>query len=51
VVLATDWQQFLELDPDALRAAMRGDLLLDGRNLLPTAPFAKAGIRIEGFGW
>ncbi len=51
IVLATEWPEFLELDAQNLRAAMRGDLLLDGRNFLFEDDFAAAGVRVEGFGW
>src|ERR1700755_855355 len=33
VVLVTEWPEFAELDLTALAGAMRGDLLVDGRNL------------------
>jgi nucleotide sugar dehydrogenase len=51
VVLATEWPEFLNVDPHELRRAMHGDLLLDGRNFLPVRTFAGAGLRVEGFGW
>jgi nucleotide sugar dehydrogenase len=51
VVLATEWPEFLDLDAQHLRAAMHGDLLLDGRNFLPVGSYASAGVRVEGFGW
>jgi nucleotide sugar dehydrogenase len=51
IVLATEWPEFLELDADDLRRVMRGDLVLDGRNFLSPEQFARAGMRVEGFGW
>jgi UDPglucose 6-dehydrogenase len=51
VVLATEWPEFLDIDPADLRRAMSGDLLLDGRNFLPRARFADAGLDVQGFGW
>lgn len=51
VVLATEWPEFLDLEPDDMRRAMHGDLLLDGRNFLPVQDYAVAGVRVEGFGW
>jgi UDPglucose 6-dehydrogenase len=51
VVLTTDWPEFRDIDADILRRVMKGDLLIDGRNLMPDAAFANAGMRIMGFGW
>ncbi|WP_445185069.1 UDP-glucuronate decarboxylase [Pseudonocardia sp. Cha107L01] len=51
VVLATEWPEFLDVDPLELRRAMHGDMLLDGRNFLPVRTYAAAGVRVEGFGW
>jgi nucleotide sugar dehydrogenase len=51
VVLTTEWPEFRDIDADRLRRVMKGDLLLDGRNFLPEAPFAGAGVRLVGFGW
>ncbi|MCE3553469.1 UDP-glucose/GDP-mannose dehydrogenase family protein [Pseudonocardia sp. RS11V-5] len=51
VVLITEWPEFLDIDADSLRRAMKGDLLLDGRNFLMEAVFAGSGMRLEGFGW
>ena len=51
VVLTTEWPEFRDIDADALRQVMKGDFLLDGRNLLPEAAFAGSGLRLEGFGW
>jgi nucleotide sugar dehydrogenase len=51
IVLVTEWPEFLELDARDLRRAMRGDLLLDGRNFLAQDELVAAGVRVEGFGW
>lgn len=51
VVVATEWPEFRALDPVALRGAMRGELIVDGRNCLPHAAFAAAGLRVIGYGW
>jgi len=51
VVLATEWPEFRDIEADPLRRAMKGDLLLDGRNFLSEAAFAGSGLRLEGFGW
>jgi nucleotide sugar dehydrogenase len=50
IVLATEWPEFLELDLAALRSCMRGDIFLDGRNLLDPGELAAAGFRAEGIG-
>lgn len=51
VVLTTDWPEFRLIDPAGLRRVMRGDLVVDGRNILPEASFAGSGLRLMGFGW
>ncbi|MCA1672412.1 MAG: UDP-glucose/GDP-mannose dehydrogenase family protein [Actinobacteria bacterium] len=50
VVLVTDWADYLSLDLEVLRAKMRGDILIDGRNLLDPVAVEKAGLRYEGVG-
>jgi len=51
VVVTTEWPEICQLDTQALRRVMRGDLVLDGRNCLPETDFADAGLRVVGFGW
>ena len=51
VVVTTEWPEFCLIDPAGLREAMRGDLVVDGRNCLPEASFAGSGLRLIGFGW
>ena len=51
VVLATEWAEFAHLDAVLLRQSMRGDLLLDGRNVLDGTTLADAGLRLVGVGW
>ncbi|PRC41999.1 UDP-glucose 6-dehydrogenase [Mycobacterium sp. ITM-2017-0098] len=51
VVLTTEWPEFRVIDPAGLRRVMRGDLVVDGRNVLPEASFVGAGLRLIGFGW
>jgi UDP-glucose 6-dehydrogenase len=51
VVVTTEWPEFRVIDPAGLRGAMRGDLVLDGRNCLPEAEFVGSGLRLVGFGW
>jgi UDPglucose 6-dehydrogenase len=50
VVLVTEWPEFKELDWAAVRAAMQGDLILDGRNALDPAAVRDAGLTYEGVG-
>jgi UDPglucose 6-dehydrogenase len=51
VVVATEWGLFRSLEPADLRRVMTGNLVLDGRNCLPEAKFAEAGLRVIGYGW
>jgi UDPglucose 6-dehydrogenase len=51
VVVTTEWPEFQLIDPAGLRGAMRGDLVVDGRNCLPEAKFVGSGLRLVGFGW
>ena len=50
VVLVTEWPDYLALDLGELRARMRGDLVLDGRNLLDPRSVEAAGLRYQGIG-
>lgn len=50
VVLVTEWQEFRDLDLTELRAAMAGDVLIDGRNALDGTAATAAGFRYEGVG-
>jgi UDPglucose 6-dehydrogenase len=50
VVLVTEWQQFLELDWGEVAAAMKGDLVVDGRNALDPETIRAAGLVYEGIG-
>ncbi|MDX6671010.1 MAG: UDPglucose 6-dehydrogenase [Solirubrobacteraceae bacterium] len=50
VVLVTEWPEFRELDWIAVREAMQGDLILDGRNALEPAAVRDAGLTYEGVG-
>ena len=50
VVLVTEWPEFHELDWDAVREAMRGDLVVDGRNALEPPRIRAAGLTYEGVG-
>jgi UDPglucose 6-dehydrogenase len=50
VVLVTEWPQFKELDLRRLAEAMRGRLLIDGRNVYDPARVREAGLSYEGIG-
>jgi UDPglucose 6-dehydrogenase len=50
VVLVTEWPEFGELDFEAVAGAMRGDLLVDGRNFLDPATVRAAGLAYEAIG-
>lgn len=50
VVILTEWPQFRELVVEGLAAAMRGDAIVDTRNLLDPMEVAAAGLRYVGVG-
>ncbi|HWT94744.1 MAG TPA: UDP-glucose/GDP-mannose dehydrogenase family protein [Solirubrobacteraceae bacterium] len=50
VVLVTEWKQFQDLDWNAVAEAMRGDLIIDGRNALDADAIRAAGLKYEGVG-
>jgi UDPglucose 6-dehydrogenase len=50
VVLVTEWPQFIELDWHEVAAAMRGKLVVDGRNALDRQAVEAAGLIYEGIG-
>lgn len=50
LVVATDWNEYKQLDLAGLRKAMRGDLLVDARNLYEPSAVADAGLRHLGIG-
>ena len=50
VILVTEWSEFAELDFTAVKAAMNGTLLVDGRNFLDPAAVSAAGLDYEGIG-
>ncbi len=49
-VLVTEWQELLELDWGAVAAAMRGTLVIDGRNALDPQLVRESGLLYEGIG-
>jgi UDPglucose 6-dehydrogenase len=50
VVVLTEWPQFRELVDDELAGAMRGDVIVDARNLLDPTRVVAAGLRYVGVG-
>jgi nucleotide sugar dehydrogenase len=50
VVLVTEWPEFALLDVSELRARMRGNVVLDGRNVLADLPLVDAGFVVESLG-
>ncbi|MGH2902609.1 MAG: UDP binding domain-containing protein, partial [Solirubrobacteraceae bacterium] len=50
VVLVTEWAEFVELDWLQVAEAMRGTLVIDGRNALDAAALRGAGLMYEGIG-
>ena len=50
VVLVTEWPEFLALDWREVAGAMRGNLVIDGRNALDADALEAAGLAYEGVG-
>ncbi|HUC27883.1 MAG TPA: UDP-glucose/GDP-mannose dehydrogenase family protein [Streptosporangiaceae bacterium] len=50
VLHLTDWPQYGEIDPVALRAIVRRPVLLDARNVLPLARWQAAGWAVRALG-
>ncbi|HEY2141682.1 MAG TPA: UDP-glucose/GDP-mannose dehydrogenase family protein [Solirubrobacteraceae bacterium] len=50
VVLVTEWPEFIELDWTQVAEAMRGTLVVDGRNALDAEAIRAAGLVYEGIG-
>ncbi len=50
VVLVTEWPEFAELDFGDVAVAMRGALVVDGRNFLDPDAVSAAGLTYEGVG-
>lgn len=50
VLLLTEWKQFREADPDELATAVRGKIILDGRNCLDPRRWTDAGWVYRGVG-
>jgi UDPglucose 6-dehydrogenase len=50
VILVTEWPEFVELEWGEVARAMRGTLLIDGRNALDGDAVRAAGLTYEGIG-
>ncbi|MCA8939153.1 MAG: UDP-glucose/GDP-mannose dehydrogenase family protein [Planctomycetes bacterium] len=50
LVLATEWQEFLEIDPSAVAKVIRVPLLFDGRNALDREGWVEAGFEVHSVG-
>jgi UDPglucose 6-dehydrogenase len=50
VVLVTEWPEFIDLDWNTVAQAMRGTLVIDGRNALDPQAIRGAGLVYEGIG-
>ena len=50
VVLVTEWPEFLSLNWETVAAAMRGTVVIDGRNALDPEAVRAAGLSYEGIG-
>jgi UDPglucose 6-dehydrogenase len=50
VVLVTEWEEFCNLDWDAVASTMTGKVLVDGRNALNPGAVRDAGLTYEGIG-
>jgi UDPglucose 6-dehydrogenase len=50
VVLVTEWPEFLELDWAEVAGAMKGKVVIDGRNALDAQAVRAAGLVYEGIG-
>ncbi|MGN6372066.1 MAG: UDP-glucose dehydrogenase family protein [Solirubrobacteraceae bacterium] len=50
VVLVTEWPEFVELDWKQVAQAMRGKVVIDGRNVLDAEQLRAAGLVYEGIG-
>jgi UDPglucose 6-dehydrogenase len=50
MVVATEWNEFRALAPERLKEVMRGDLIVDLRNLYEPATMKAAGFRYQSIG-
>jgi UDPglucose 6-dehydrogenase len=50
VLLLTEWQEFVALDPDELAQTVRARVVVDGRNCLDAARWTTAGWKVYALG-
>lgn len=50
VILATEWKQFKELDPQQAGQLVDNKHIIDGRNVLPVADWQQAGWKVDALG-
>lgn len=50
VMIVTEWNEYRGLDLDKIKESMRGDILIDTRNLLDPDAVKSAGFKYEGVG-
>lgn len=50
LILATDWEEFLQLDWNDVKSKMKGNILLDARNCLKKNEIEKLGFNYLGIG-
>ncbi|WP_431234807.1 UDP-glucose dehydrogenase family protein [Mycolicibacterium psychrotolerans] len=50
VLLLTEWQEFVDIDPDELAQTVRARVVVDGRNCLDTARWTAAGWKVYALG-
>lgn len=48
--LATEWPEFINLNWSKVKDLMKGDLILDGRNVLDQNQLVELGFKYQGFG-
>jgi len=49
-VLATEWKEYRELDPNIVSAVVSNKFIIDGRNVLDVAKWQQAGFRVLALG-
>lgn len=50
MILATEWKQFKELDPQQAGQLVDKKHIIDGRNVLSVADWQQAGWKVEALG-
>ena len=50
VVLATEWKEYRELDPNAVSGLVQNKLIIDGRNVLNISTWQAAGFKVLALG-